>query len=411
MNSKNKEIIAAIDIGSHSLKMKIAQINQNRDIKTIEDLRNPIPLGIDTFTNGFIRYESVREVCRILEGYRRVLQDYGVERYQVVATNAIREAKNKNFIVDQIQRKTGFSLKVLDASMARFLAYKAIRNNLENYAQIRQEGAFLLSIGAGSSEISVYKNNQLLFSQSIRIGSLRIREILSVLQKKTLDFYQVLEEYVTSVLDVFELGRQLDEVKHFIAIGGEIANISRVCNRNKPEKLNTIDKLDYLNLYQELVLRSVNRFSSPITGQPNSNRKYFFINNPEVDLVKTYHIPQDMVDLFLPSMIIYKRFLELSKADFIRLPLISFRDGILQNLLEKRFPISGPTYYREDIISSAWYLAHRYCCDIAHIKDVNDKALKLFDQLKKIHGLGPRERLLLEIAAILHDTGKYIGLV
>lgn len=413
MSKNDKEIIAVIDIGSHSLKMKIAQINNKQEIKTIEDLRYPIPLGIDTFTHGVISYHSVREVCRVLEGYKQIIKDYGIENFRIVATNAVREAKNKNYVIDQINRISGLYLEVLDIPIVRFLTYKAIQNNLANYAQVRQEGSFLVNISAGSSDISIYKRNQLLSSQSIRIGPLRIRELLSDLQRKTLNFYIILEEYVASIINVLELERQLDEARHFIALGGEIAYISQVCNHGKlkkPGEINKIEKNDFLQLYQELVARSVSQFDLPITKQPGIDKKPYFIQNPKADLVKIYHIPQDMVDLFLPSMIIYKKFFEMSKANYIELPLISFRDGVLQDLLEKRFSISESTYYRKDIISSAWNLAYRYRCDIPHIRDVTSKAIQLFDQLKEMHQLGERDRLLLEIAAILHDIGKYISL-
>jgi len=100
----------------------------------------------------------------------------------------------------------------------------------------------------------------------------------------------------------------------------------------------------------------------------------------------------------------------MSKVNYIELPLISFRDGVLRDLLEQRFATSESTYYRKDIISSAWNLAYRYHCDIPHIRDVTSKAIQLFDQLKEMHQLGERYRLLLEIGAILHDIGKFIGL-
>jgi len=404
LKKKNSEIIAAIDIGLHSLKMKIARIKNDHSIKTIEDLRYPIPLGIDTFTKGNISYDSVREVCRILKGYHLKLKEYDVEHYRIIGTNAIREAKNRDFIINHIKMITGFDIEILDISMARFLTYKAVRGNLEHFTRIRKEGAFLVGVSAGSSEVSVYKADHLQCSLSIRIGSLRIREMLSDLQKKTIEFYKILEEYVESILEAFHLSQRLDKVNHFIAIGGEIANISRVCNFNQPKRLNKIKRNDFINLYKELVSRSTDYFSLPV-----ENDKHF-LNTPEIDLVKKYRIPQDMIDLFLPSVIIYKKFLELSQAKCIELPLISFRDGILQDIMERKFPSSGDNYYTKDIIDSVRYLAERYSCDTKHYEDVTRKVLKLFDSLKKLHCLKRRERLLLEIASILHDCGNYISL-
>jgi exopolyphosphatase/guanosine-5'-triphosphate,3'-diphosphate pyrophosphatase len=123
-----------------------------------------------------------------------------------------------------------------------------------------------------------------------------------------------------------------------------------------------------------------------------------------------YEVSQERADILLPSMMIFKIFLDKTQAEGIYTPLISLRDGIVSDMVDKMFHTKREGEFIEDIIASARIQGKRYEYDEAHAREVEAKALILFDELKKLHGLGKRERLLLQLAAILHDTGKYIDL-
>ncbi len=70
-----------------------------------------------------------------------------------------------------------------------------------------------------------------------------------------------------------------------------------------------------------------------------------------------------------------------------------------------------PTHdFHEDILSAAWFIAERYGCYHPHLKAMHEMSLEIFDAMKKYHGLGQRERILMEVSAILHDCGKYISI-
>jgi exopolyphosphatase/guanosine-5'-triphosphate,3'-diphosphate pyrophosphatase len=198
---KKNEIVAAIDMGSHALRMKIAQISSEGKIRTLELLRYPISLGRDTYAMGRVSFKTVDETCEILKGFKNLMADYGVKTYRMIATSAVREAENREYIADQIRLKTGLNIEVISNAEERFLTYKAIRENLPDHEKVRKEGAVIVDIGSGSIEISVYRDGYLAMSQNIKLGSLRIREVLSSIEGRTLNFPKILEEYISSNID------------------------------------------------------------------------------------------------------------------------------------------------------------------------------------------------------------------
>ncbi len=384
---KKYQVVAGIDLGSHSIKMKIAEIDKNGNVRTLENLRRAASVGTDTFSSGKVKFETVERICDILKGYRQLMNDYNIDRYRIVATTAIREAKNREYIIDQINIKTGFNIEVINNSEVKYITYKSIRDKVRDYKKFREKGTIIIDVGSGSTEMSVYIEGKLASSQSTKIGSLRIKEILSSLERRTLDFPKILEEYVESKIDGLRIFKTNMEINNFIAIGGEIPVIAQICNNTKDtDTPKFINGESFKRLYNELMFK------------------------PTSSIVRQYNIPQDRADLLLPSMIIFKKFLDKTSSLDIHAPLISLRDGLISDIVDNIFSTNRQREFIEDIVSSSRYIAKIYKSDIPHIDDVESKCLIIFDQLKELHGMGDEERLLLQVAANLHDIGKFISL-
>lgn len=387
MGKKDKSrLLAAIDVGSHALSMKIVEVDKAMEVKVLEHLRRSISLGRDTFAMGKVSFETVEETCEILKGFKQLMLDYNIKTYRAVATSAVREAQNRDYIVDQIKLKTGLNIDVIGNSEERFLTYKALRDKMQDYRSIRREGAIVVDIGFGSIQVSIYDNDRLTLSQNIKLGSLRIREVLSTLEGRTLNFPRILEEYIAGSIDTLKLFQNQELLRNFIALGGETRIIGKLCNKSgEMESLKYILKERFEEIYRELMYKSMQVIS------------------------KDYSVPQESADLLLPSMMIFKKFLDITTAEKVYTPMVSLVDGVVSDMCCKKFNIGGDEDFICDILSSARFIAERYRYDSEHAKAVEEKALCLFDALGKLHGLGERERLLLQLAAILHDTGKFIN--
>ena len=92
------------------------------------------------------------------------------------------------------------------------------------------------------------------------------------------------------------------------------------------------------------------------------------------------------------------------------LPEVSIGDGLAYDYAIANKAVNSRHSFDEDIIAASRSIAKRYKSNQPHIRNVEENSLAIFDKTRKFHQLGKRERLLLQISAILHNCGKYISL-
>src|SRR4051812_29655620 len=110
-----KETVAVIDIGSSAIRLLIAEIDAKGGIRHLENLQKPIAFGRDVFATGHISTKTLRQAIEILKNYRKLMNDYGVKKYQAVATSAIRDAVNRDSFIDQAFVRVELDVEVLEA--------------------------------------------------------------------------------------------------------------------------------------------------------------------------------------------------------------------------------------------------------------------------------------------------------
>lgn len=382
-----KEIIAAIDVGSHAMRMKIGELKSTGEFREIENFRRSAALGHDTFTNAKVSFESVDKVCSILKNFKSTMNDYGITTYRALATSAIREASNKEYIIDQIKLKTELNITVIDNPEEQFLTHKAIKYKLSNYEEIIHEGAVIVVIGAGSIQITMYKDGQLVSSQNVKMGALRIREVLGTLENETLKYHKIMNEYITVNLEGLDFFKSKCIYKHFIAVGGEINTIKKIVGllEEETDALETIPATKFRQLFSSVLSKSADELSLE------------------------YEIKRERAEILIPSMMLFKKFLDNTIAENIVIPNVALTDGIIRDIYQDLHNLAKKDKAVEEIVTNARVLAGKFEYNKHHCDNVEKNALVLFDKLKKLHGL-ENERILLKVAAILHDVGKFIGL-
>lgn len=376
---------AAIDVGSSDVSMKIFEITTRKGYRQIDYVSNIIELGSDTYANGYISQESVERLCDILSGFTKKMREYDTVDYCAYATSAIREAKNNMMVLDLLKLRTGITVKILSNSEHRFLMYKGLAVNASYFDRIVEKNTAIVDIGAGSIQISLMNNGKLTATQNIPIGALRVRERLKTLRFGNTQLEHVMEELIANEIDTFRhYYLREKEIKNIIAIGDEIQNLIRIV----PE----------LSIKDNINEEQLNAIFDKLT------------NKSAMDLATEYKIPYERATLLLPAAIIYGIFLRQAKADLIWTPSVDLCDGIIVEELERSKKLTFERNFEDDIRSSVLQIAKRYRCNNLHNHNVAKIACQIFDKTKRIHGLKDKNRLQLEIAATLHDCGKFINM-
>ena len=121
-------------------------------------------------------------------------------------------------------------------------------------------------------------------------------------------------------------------------------------------------------------------------------------------------ISLEFATILVPTLIICRVFIDEMGADTLWLPGTQLNDGVSYDYAQKQKLIKSTHNFENDILVSARNIAKRYMSNKSHTQAVAQVANIIFDSMKKVHGMGSREKLLLQIAVILHDCGKYISM-
>ena len=377
---------AAIDVGSYELSMKILEISKQNGIKEIDYIRHRIDLGTDTFATGKISYERVDELCRVLREYKKIMDGYKAQDYKAYGTSAIRETENTVIVLDQIEQRTGIKIEVLSNSEQRFLDYKSVASKGKIFNKIIEKDTAILDIGGGSIQLSLFVKDSLVTTQNLRLGVLRLQDKMSILNLRPSQYENIIDEFISSQLAVFK--------KLYL---GE----------RKIENIIVVD--DYIS---EVMGKKLTGMSD---GNIELGELSAFLDKALVKSVteaaRILNIPEENVPLLYISHVLLNRVAKVTGAKMIWVPGVTLCDGIAYEYGEKQNLIKVNHDFEQDIIACAQNISKRYMGSRRRGETLEKIALTIFDSMKKVHGLGERERLLLRISALLHDCGKYISLM
>ena len=378
------KLFAAIDVGSYEVGMKIVEFSKKKGMKEIDYIRHRIELGTDTYNTGKISQERVDELCETLLKFRQIMEDYGVEDYRAYGTSAIRETENTLIVTEQIKLRTGLTVGVLSNSEQRFLHYKAIASKNEIYEKIMNSSALVLDVGGGSIQLSLFEKDALVTTQNLRLGILRMRDSMMDFAVRSI-FY---EDLLTELID-----NQLDAFRRLYLDDGD-------------------KKIDSIVIIDDYISHVINTFTGNRIVKRDELKRFVDIarTKSDEDLTRLVGLTEESASLLIPSVVLLKSIFEMTGAEHLWAPGISLADGIAYEYAQNNRFLKTIHDFENDALECAKRMAVKYGGNLERNALVENIAQELFTKTKKLHGMGKRELLLLRIASVLNDCGKYISL-
>lgn len=376
--------MAVMEIGAQDVIMKVYEISPRKGMQVLDTLRRMVPVGKDTYGEGRISKQILGKICSALIQFKQTLTEYGITEYYALANSAVREAKNCAMVIDQIEVRTGIRVRVLSNSEQRYVRIKGVIAR-ENDFKLPEKGTAMVDIGSGSMQISIYEKKALATTQNIRLGAAKISEMFSAFAWEYPVVELVLKEMIENDVQTFEKMFLKDHpIRSLILVGDTlISQIRRVLEYTGDPG---ITAEDIRNLYTKIRGKSAGEISQMLD------------------------MPFEYASMVLPVLILAQTLLDVTKAEKIWIPQSDLCDGYAIDYMEKH-KLGKITYnFEEDIIASAKTICKRYKGNQTHAESLEQMTVKFFDLLQKYHGLGEREKLLLRLAAILHDCGKFISM-
>jgi len=165
-------IIASIDIGTNTILLLIAEVDENscKIAPLLNEYRMP-RIGSGLKLNENIAIDRIENLFTILSEYKSIISKYNVDDVLVTATNALRIAGNSTEIVERIQKQLSWNVNIVSGKTeAEFAFLGAVPVSNKNKSNL------VIDIGGGSTELILGKENNIEYRKSFQIGSVSATE-------------------------------------------------------------------------------------------------------------------------------------------------------------------------------------------------------------------------------------------
>jgi exopolyphosphatase/guanosine-5'-triphosphate,3'-diphosphate pyrophosphatase len=371
---------AAVDIGSNSVRLKIARLQRGR-LRSLHEDREVTRLGQGVFGSGFLTPESMAETVKVLRRFHRATQQIVTDQVRVVATSALRDARNSQAFLEWVRSATGWRVEIISGVEEARL----IHLGLVSGARIDTSPTLLMDLGGGSCELTVTQDGHIRDAVSLPLGAVRLtNEFLRHDPPRKGELSRLrgfITREVNKIVDRI-MGRK---IRNVIATSGTAAALAAVA----------VD----LGRQKNAVSRAVMiRMTKRLSRLPVADRR------------KIQGIGPRRAEIIIAGATVYHELLERLHLKGFRYSPLGLRDGILAQMAADydRSTLSGKQIQSERWESILNAVSH-YRVDRKHALDVRDSATFLFSALRSVHGLPPEYKEWLTAAAMLYEVGDFVN--
>lgn len=284
---------AAIDIGSNAARMQISSVLHHAEsisFKKVEYVRFPLRLGLEVFRNREISIAKEKDILKLLQAYKILMELHQVDDYLALATSAMREARNGSAIAEKVRKELDLQLQIISGDQESEIVNKGLLRVLDdkNYLHI--------DVGGGSTEVTLFSQKKVLASKSFPVGSVRLLEN-AVSAKDWQEMQNWVEKNIRDAVPKITA----------VGIGGNINKIWELA-RKKSKSL-TIKEI-------EEVVQRLSKYTLE-------------------ELINEWELNPDRADVITPASNVYLSVMKWAKIKEILVPGLGLKDGIMEILAEK----------------------------------------------------------------------------
>ena len=390
---------AAIDIGSNSSRLKIAQVVGHR-LKTLHEDREVTRLGESVFQAGVISPEAMAGTIKALKRFHKAVQLHVVDKVRVVATSAMRDARNAAAFVEWVKSSTGWDVEVISGLEEGRLIHLGV----VTYEEGAKGKCLLIDLGGGSCEVTLSDQGKVKEMVSLPLGAVRLQQEFLLHDPPAKEDVARLKQYVDRELKRAERRLGKPQVGLVIATSGTaaaLAEASVAVEAKVPLKkpgLNAMPKGFVKVKVQEAATADVRRLADKLLKMTNVQRELVPGIGPK------------RAEIIIGGAQVYATLLERFGLEGFRYSPLGLRDGMLAQMLGE-VDLRGAMH--KQIEDERWEgvlaVARRYGIDGKTAEPVRAHVTQLYDALAAVHELPVEYRLWVQAAAMMCDVGKFMN--
>lgn len=377
-------VFAAIDIGSNSVRLKIARL-ERRKLKVLHEDREVTRLGESVFQSGILDPAAMEHTLRVLRRFHKATQVFGADTVRAVATSAIRDANNANAFTHWVAASTGWRVEVISGLEEGRLIHLGILSN----SRVTSPTVLMIDLGGGSCELTVSRRGHIEEMFSLPLGAVRLtRDFLTQDPPKKEEIERLRGYIAEEIRRVY--GRlskhKIDEV---IATSGTPAALSSAWSARQKRKSNTVPTEGLLKLTRQLSKLSVEHRRAEKGIGPKR------------------------AEIILAGAWVFSDLHSALKLKGFRYVPWGLRDGMLAQMAAEAQQADSSLAKRlaSERQQSVHGMASHYQVDLRYAERVKTHSETLFHSLESLHHLTPEYLDLLRAGAMLEEVGSFISRV
>lgn len=374
------ERIAAIDVGSNSIRLVVAEYDPQAGLAIIDEVKDQPRLATGLAATGRLDEFAMARAIQALERMREVTRRRGVKRLAAVATSAVREAANGPAFVARVKREVGIPLRIIDGKREAALSWRSVAHHFP----VAGTRTIVADIGGGSLELIGAVNGMVEVTASLPLGAVRLTELCAGEEGAGTRAVKAMRKLARKKLRKAVDWRGWSGAT-LIGSGGTFTNLGRMAlQRGGHAAVEAVHGETISTAEVELLLKWLaTRTTEERRAMPGLN-------------------PQ-RADIILAGLAVTTELLGLIDGAGVTVSAFGLREGLLLEMVGDTATEAG------DPLRPLREFVERCQVDRRHVEQVRTLSLALFDQLGAALGCEEEERWILEAAALLHDVGQVVS--
>jgi len=409
---------AAIDIGSNSCRLKIAKVVAHR-LRTIAEDREVTRLGASVFESGMVSPEAMAATLQALKRFQRAVQLHGVDRTRVVATAALRDARNGLAFQAWVKAETGWELEIISGLEEGRLIHLGVMGLAEIGPEIAKpvpgaaSHAVLIDLGGGSCEITLSEHKRIQQTISLPLGAVRLTGEFLQGDPAPANGLAQMRKFIERELRRAHHIIRPETVPRVIATSGTAAALSDAIaalgKSGKAAGSSTKKKVAKTNSKSaQTEATALLAGLSPTAEVHRLAARLAKMSLPQREAITG--IGPRRAEIIVAGAQVFSELLQSFGLSGFHYSPLGLRDGILaQMLAEQDARATAHREFEHERWQSVLATARRYGIDPKQAEPVRAHALQLFHDLKALHQLPAEYESWLAAAALLRDTGKFVN--
>jgi exopolyphosphatase/guanosine-5'-triphosphate,3'-diphosphate pyrophosphatase len=371
--------------------MKIAKVVAHR-LKTLAEDREVTRLGASVFESGLVSPDAMAATLRALKRFQRAVQAHGVDLIRVVATSAMRDARNGAAFQAWVKAETGWTMEIISGLEEGRLIHLGVTG--------AEPGAggkvLLLDLGGGSCEITLSEHKRIKETVSLPLGAVRLTEQFLSRDPAPREELTRMRQLIGRELRRAHRKIQPGRVPVVIATSGTAAALAEAC-ASKPSSQRTGKQARAL-AGGIVPTKAVRKLAGKLAGMALPEREAIPGIGPR------------RAEIIVAGTQVFAELLDSFGLAGFRYSPLGLRDGILAQMLAAQdWRAKVHREFEHERWESVLATARRYGVDPRQAEPVRAHALQLFRELRSLHQLPAEYENWLAAAAVLRETGKFIN--